>query len=97
MIKGNAIAAAISAMLIASPTHADGGKATCAGKTYLDITYATISELGYFAVVSLWLAPVSDAKAAKQTRPQFTIVMNSDMYCEMQDVWLRRITRLDDD
>jgi hypothetical protein len=96
-MKARAIIGAVSALLIASPTHADGGKAVCAGKTYEDVTYATIDQnLGYFAIVSLWVDGVADEKAAKRTRPKYTIVLNSDMYCEFTDVWLHRRSGLEE-
>ena len=94
-MKARAIVAAVSALLIASPTHADGGKAVCAGKTYEDVTYATVEDIGYFVVVKLWIGAVNE-HAALHTRPKFTIVMNSDMYCEMTDVWLHHRAMLED-
>jgi hypothetical protein len=75
--------------LMSSPALATG-TATCAGKTYNDISYANIDWGGVFAVVSLWVAPVGDAATAKRATPKYTIVLNSDMSCEMHDIFLHR-------
>lgn len=73
-----------------SPPALATGTATCAGKTYNDISYANIDWGGVFAVVSLWVTPVSDAAAAKRAIQKYTIVLNSDMSCEMHDIFLHR-------
>jgi hypothetical protein len=70
---------AIAAMCIASPAFA--GTVVCAGKTYREITYAMIEQVGYTEVVRLWVG-----EADKRGTPKFTIVLNAEMMCEMEDV-----------
>jgi hypothetical protein len=67
---------------------ADGvqrGTVTCAGKTYRDITYATMMPSGYFAIVKLWT--VADHAYGEHAR--FSVIMNTETMCEFDDVQVR--------
>jgi hypothetical protein len=75
--------------LVVSPAFA--GTVTCAGKVYHDVTYATLATPGYFAVVSLWVGEVKDEDATKRIGPKFTIVLNPDIMCELEDVTLHLV------
>jgi hypothetical protein len=64
-----------------------GGTVICAGKTYRDVTYATIEPVGYTEVVRLWVGTVTDATVHQhRSAAKFTIVLNTDIMCEMVDV-----------
>jgi hypothetical protein len=64
-----------------------GGIVTCAGKTYRDVTYATIEPVGYTEVVRLWVGEVTDATVRRHhSAARFTIVLNNDAICEMEEV-----------
>ena len=83
-------AAAVLALCIL-PLAAHAGTATCAGKSYKDITYAMFSGLGGFGVVSLWQSVVRDETAIKQTNPKYTIILNTEMTCELEDLQLHHM------
>jgi hypothetical protein len=80
---------ALIAMLLAVPAKA--GTVTCAGKTYADITYARVMPSGNFEIVRLWTTAAKDDLAHVRT-PKFAIILNSDAFCEMQDVPLQVIS-----
>jgi hypothetical protein len=79
------IAIALLAFL-SSPAFA--GTVTCAGKTYRDITYAQIEPVGYTEIVRLWVGEVIASAVRKRAPAKFTIVLNTEVICEMEDVEL---------
>jgi hypothetical protein len=81
---------ALGLMLIASPAFA--GTATCAGKAYRDVTYATIEPVGNTEIVRLWVGEVTDDTVIKRIGPKHTLVLNSDVMCEFEDVSLHVVT-----
>ena len=74
------------------PIAAHAGTVTCAGKTYKDITYAMIATAGGYGVVSLWKGEVRDETAIKQVNPKYTIILNSEVLCEFEDLQLHVAT-----
>ena len=64
------------------------GTVTCAGKAYKDITYAALSTAAGSSIVTLWQGAVHEEFAYKHITPKDTIILNSEMACEFEDLQL---------
>lgn len=64
------------------------GTVTCAGKAYKDITYAALSTAAGSSIVTLWQGAVHEESAYKHITPKDTIILNSEMACEFEDLQL---------
>ena len=51
-------------------------------------TYAMIAPAGGYGIVSLWRGEVRDETAIKGISPKYTIILNSDITCELEDLQL---------
>jgi len=80
--------AVVLALCILLPFAAHAGTVTCAAKSYKDITYAALSTAAGASIVTLWQGAVREESAYKHITPKNTIILNSEMTYEFEDLQL---------